>query len=331
MSITLLSAVPGGGKTSYAVWHEIKPAVEAGRIVYTCGIPKLTLPTIQTTYDKLSRWHERTKKEEISFEETDEIYELNNYAEGSLIIIDEAWKLWPAAGRGAVSEDIEYLRMHRHHGIDFLLIARAPNLVHPQVLCLVEKHLHITPTWSGRKIFEWTEYCSTPRLKTSKLDAVKRPYKLPKESFALYESASIHTKPSKTIPAKLWASLAVLIVAPLMFYLSVVRVLDKMEQTEPQEETQLAEKPKEENEQPKPTPINHPNNHESPIAPVRVAHTVVSDQIDWNKVSSCLSNKTSCVCYGKSAERLVIPPETCRIAVKHGWPGENVVITATNL
>ncbi|SFM30430.1 zonular occludens toxin domain-containing protein [Nitrosomonas communis] len=46
MSITLLSAVPGGGKSSYVVWHEIKPAVEAGRIVYTAGIPKLKLPTI---------------------------------------------------------------------------------------------------------------------------------------------------------------------------------------------------------------------------------------------------------------------------------------------
>lgn len=44
-----------------------------------------------------------------------------------------------------------------------------------------------------------------------------------------------------------------------------------------------------------------------------------SDQVDWSKISSCISNKTSCICYGKSSERLVIPPETCRNAVKHGW------------
>ncbi|WP_371113287.1 zonular occludens toxin domain-containing protein [Nitrosomonas sp. Nm33] len=82
-------------------------------------------------------------------------------AEGSLIVIDEAWKLWPAAGRAKVSEDIEYLRMHRHYDLDFLLVAQPPNLIHAEVLCLVEKHLHITPTWSGRKIYEWPEYCST--------------------------------------------------------------------------------------------------------------------------------------------------------------------------
>lgn len=320
MSITLLSSVPGGGKTSYAVWHEIKPAVEAGRIVYTAGIPKLTLPTIQTTYDKLTRWYERTKKDESIVNEADAIFELNNYAEGSLIVIDEAWKLWPAAGRGTVSEDIEYLRMHRHHGLDILLVAQAPNLIHPQVLCLVEKHLHITPTWSGRKIFEWSEYCSTPRLKTSKLDAVKRPYKLPKESFSLYESASIHTKPTKTIPAKLWGSIAVLIIAPILLYSSIDRVLARME---PQEEIQLAEKTTQENEEPKQTPVNNYHNQQNYPAPVRVAHTVVSDQIDWSKVSSCVSNKNNCVCYGKSAERLVIPPETCRNAVKHGWPSDS--------
>ncbi|SDY72858.1 Zonular occludens toxin (Zot) [Nitrosomonas sp. Nm33] len=89
MSITLLSAVPGGGKSSYVVWHEIKPAVEAGRIVYTAGIPKLKLPTIVTSYDKLTRWHERTQKNLEVTNEADAIYELNNIVEGSLIVIDE--------------------------------------------------------------------------------------------------------------------------------------------------------------------------------------------------------------------------------------------------
>lgn len=154
-----------------------------------------------TSYDKLTRWHERTQKNPDVIHEADAIYELNNIAEGSLIVIDEAWKLWPAAGRAKVSEDIEYLRMHRHHGVDFLLVAQSPGLIHAEVLCLVEKHLHITPTWSGRKIYEWPEYCSTPRLKTSKENAVKRPYKLPLKLFELYESASIHTKAIQNHPA----------------------------------------------------------------------------------------------------------------------------------
>lgn len=58
MTIKLLTAVPGGGKTSYAVWHVIKKAVEEGRTVYTIGIPKLTISTIEITYEYLKTWYE---------------------------------------------------------------------------------------------------------------------------------------------------------------------------------------------------------------------------------------------------------------------------------
>ncbi len=44
--ITLITAPPGYGKTVHAVWNEIRPAIEKGRLVYTSGIPKLKLPTI---------------------------------------------------------------------------------------------------------------------------------------------------------------------------------------------------------------------------------------------------------------------------------------------
>ena len=47
MTITLLTAVPRTGKTSYAVWDIIKPAIEEGKTVYVCGIPKLQLPHIK--------------------------------------------------------------------------------------------------------------------------------------------------------------------------------------------------------------------------------------------------------------------------------------------
>ena len=34
MTIIVLTATPGCGKTNHAVWSYIKPAVEAGRVVY---------------------------------------------------------------------------------------------------------------------------------------------------------------------------------------------------------------------------------------------------------------------------------------------------------
>ncbi|SFJ05074.1 zonular occludens toxin domain-containing protein [Nitrosomonas sp. Nm34] len=326
MAINLISAVPGGGKSSYIVWHVIKPAVEAGRIVYTVGIPKLKIPTIVKKYSDISKWHERTCKNPEVFDESDRIYELNNFAEGSLIVIDEAYKLWPAAGRAKASEDIEYLREHRHHGLDIYIVAQTPSYIHSDVLGLVEKHLHITPTWKGRRIYEWSEYCSTPRLKTSKENAVESVYKLPTKAFDLYESASIHTKQSKKIPLKFWASIVAIILAPLMAYLAIDRIKSRVtgENVAKQEEI------KEEKEAPK--IINHTPQNLTPapqpekIAPV--THTLVSDRVDWSKVLTCVSSKKQCICYGHSVEQLVIPDETCRLASKHGFPR---VSKSTNL
>ncbi|WP_430233728.1 hypothetical protein [Nitrosomonas communis] len=47
------------------------------------------------------------------------------------------------------------------------------------------------------------------------------------------------------------------------------------------------------------------------------------DQINGSRIiSSCISNKTNCICYGKSSERLDIPNEICQKAVKYGWSSD---------
>ncbi|WP_394809572.1 zonular occludens toxin domain-containing protein [Nitrosomonas sp.] len=65
MTITLLTAVPRTGKTSYAVWDIIKPAIEEGKIVYVCGIPKLQLPHIKVDHAWIRKWHERKYSENL--------------------------------------------------------------------------------------------------------------------------------------------------------------------------------------------------------------------------------------------------------------------------
>jgi len=46
---------------------------------------------------------------------------------------------------------------------------------------------------------------------------------------------------------------------------------------------------------------------------------LLSEDIDWSNVSACLANSGSCVCYGQSAQRLIIPKETYELAVLNGW------------
>ncbi len=46
---------------------------------------------------------------------------------------------------------------------------------------------------------------------------------------------------------------------------------------------------------------------------------LLTASIDWSKVSACLSSKSSCVCYGLSMERIIVPKESCELAVSNGW------------
>ncbi|MCW5600234.1 zonular occludens toxin domain-containing protein [Nitrosomonas sp.] len=340
MSLTLITAAPGAGKTIHAVYNIIRPALETGRVVYTVGIPELKLPTIRLSYAAMKQWYEREKIETPSQYQEDLIEDeiptrLLNITEGAIIVIDEAQCLWPSVGARDVTEDISYLSKHRHHGLEIILITQSPQLIHNKVLAIVDKHIHMMNDWTGRKMYEWPEYCGTVRAAASKLRAVSKRYEIPKQAFGLYRSASIHVKQNRNKPKMFYMLPIVLLAIPTiayMFYQQVVTprladapVLTELEQINDETITTIPNTDK-------PATIQYGQNatiNDKPILPV--THAVVSNTIDWEKVSACLSTKDKCICYGHNAERLVIPPETCRIAAQHGWPGKNVVITATNL
>lgn len=323
MSITLITAAPGAGKTIYAVWNLIKPAIEAGRVVYTAGIPELKLPAISLSYSQVKRWADRDlidveNPSGIPIPDDERPALLNNISEGALIVVDEVQYLWPASGSKEPGEDIKYLTKHRHHGLEFVLITQAPQLIHKNVLAVVDKHIHMLSNWHGRKRYEWPEYCSTVRATSSKLKAVTERYDLPKEAYGLYRSASIHVTQKRKKPLMVY----IFPLLPIFFiYLGYhFFVKDKPSVVE------LAEKEE---------VIHHPQQQTTPTT-VTTATTVtvsrpvtlalVSSEIDWSKVGACVSTEKKCICYGKSAERLVIPPETCRKAVSSGWPGQETKV-----
>ena len=312
MSITLLTAVPGGGKTSYAVWNVIKEAHEQGKIIYTVGIPKLTIPTIEFTYDQVKEWFRIGKNAEG-------LPELINIEHGSIIVIDEVQRIWPATG-SKISDDIKELSVHRHYGLTFFLITQAPNLIHRNVLALVDRHLHIGVNWAGRKIYEWPEYCRSPSTKTSKDTAVTFNYKLPAESFALYHSATQHIKTSKRIPRAFYIFVITLILTAVFAYYGYDRVMAK---TKPQSAEILfsqdveGEKITADSAQPV-----QPAANVQIATPMRVFTDVqlLTQDIDWSLVSACLTSPNlGCVCYGKAGQRLVVPKESCELAVTSGW------------
>lgn len=324
MTMTLITAVPGGGKTAYAVWFEIKKAHEAGRVVYTCGIPKLKIPTIELTYEQVKEWFTR--------DESKELPELQNIEHGSLLVVDEVQKLWPAYGKGD-THDIRDLTEHRHFGLSWVLITQSPTLLHRNVLALIDRHLHIRPTWAGRKIYEWPEYCRNPSASSNKQNAIDFKYKLPTESFKLYHSATEHIKPKKRIPKAFYVFFISLILTAIFIFYSFSNVIGK---TQHESQSDIAIGNDAEMAQPNATTNNtqqtiqhQENTAYEEITLEEITHdpypTVVSKLYDWSRIAACLFSASSCVCYGYSGERLAIPLETCKAATQYGWSGrENV-------
>lgn len=312
--IIVLTATPGCGKTNHAVWSHIKPAVEAGRIVYVCGIPDLKLPHIEISQMQLNTWAQRTPVDPMKPEGKQK---LDNFVEGSLIVVDEAAYPWPAIVLKDPPEHIKYLSQHRKHGLDFLVITQSPKFVHPFVLENADRHIHLSQEWSGSKSYEWSEYCANPKLKTNRQIAVKKSYRLEKKAFDLYYSASLHVeKPKRAVPKMVYAALFLLFAVPAMAALTYSRITERLETSIASNDTSTSTTQKQEQIEPvHAVPVSQP----VATPATRSSLSMVSDQVDWSQVAACVENKNNCVCYGHKAQRLAIVPETCQAAVKFGW------------
>lgn len=311
MTIIVLTATPGCGKTNHAVWSHIKPAVEAERIVYVYGIPDLKLPHIKITNAQLKTWSDRTP---IDPNDPDGIQKLDNFVEGSLIVVDEAAYPWPALQISNPPEYIKYLSQHRKHSLDFLVITQSPKFVHPYVLENADRHIHLSQEWSGSKQYEWSEFCSNPKLKTNRSNAVKKPYRLIKEAFPLYYSASQHLeKPKRSIPKMVYAAIFMVFAIPVMVGLVYARISERVE-TAQADLQQITEPTKA-----SVIPVSAGQVITADVLREPQSLSMLSDAVDWSEVAACISNATNCVCYGHQAQRLAIFPETCNAAINYGW------------
>lgn len=209
--ITVITGQSGNGKTSLAIMM-IKSAVETGRPVITVGIPKLKLPCIEWRRSQLKKWHEVVLPDGITMEQFaadgGEVYDdegnlipcpLKHVPDGALIVVDEAQKNWPASG-SKFTDDTLALSMHRHWGLDFIIMSQSPRFLHMSISENTSIHKHIQKTWKGRQILEFGELMGDPTSKANQDIAFKKRYKPDPSSFKLYESATEHTVLKYGIP-----------------------------------------------------------------------------------------------------------------------------------
>ncbi|AXH73053.1 MAG: zonular occludens toxin [Inoviridae sp.] len=289
--ITLITAVPGSGKTLSAIAMIIK-ALESGRPVYTNinGLVKEKFPNNHNLHDAPSDWRDTP--------------------EGSLVIYDECQQphLYPSdAKRGLVTDErLTAMETHRHSGHDLVFITQAPTFVHHHVRKLVGEHIHL---YRGRGIggamrYEWSHTCDSPNDRGEQSRANSQFWKFPKEHFAYYKSATVHTHKFK-VPLKLALFLFALA-------LSIVFIISRVVAS-----GGLAS-------------FDDSNIIKNGIAAPAQQQQPVNSQplpFDWSNtvqesipLGGCISSVSKCHCYTKFGVTLNISESQCRIIINNPLP-----------
>ncbi|MGF7186981.1 zona occludens toxin [Robbsia andropogonis] len=190
--ITLITGTPGSGKTLRAVFEAARE-VKAGRHLKVDGIKGLALDHDLVDETWVRKWFDHVQPQD-------------------LIIIDEVQRLWPPRSVSTkAGEDIEKLHVHRHRGVDFVLITQHPQRLDKAVRDLVGRHVHVRRLFGMKQamLYEWDHCHNIGNLK----DAVKKRWSYPRDVFKMYVSAEVHTKQTAVVPKALFVIPVALIVA----------------------------------------------------------------------------------------------------------------------
>lgn len=276
--ITLITGVPGAGKTLRAVF-EIQQHLKQGRAVYS-DIAGHSAPGILPAPDD---WRDTP--------------------EGSVVVYDEAQKKYPSTGKPGVAQDerIRALETHRHTGHDIYFITQEPALIHHHIRKLVGRHIHVHRAAGLRRatLFTWDFAVAAPNDRNEQKRADTENWQYPKELFRYYKSATVHTHKFQ-VPKKIAAILAVVVcvlgfVAYRIFDNGGLAFFSAAEsQAEPVAQAAADGGPLAPAPQPLPTSLNAWAS--APSVPA---------------VIGCVGTETTCRCFGKDGNQLDLDLGTC--------------------
>lgn len=196
--ITLSTGLPGAGKTLYTISYVKEISERETRPVFYSGIKDLALP-----------WHEIDPEKWF------------DCPDGAIIVIDECQRLFRPRGNGSVVPAyVSRLETHRHSGLDIYLVTQHPMLVDANVRRLTERHFHIARRFGMQRatVLEFQSCKDQPLAKT--LDAQRHMWSYPKEAFAWYKSAEVHTV-KRRLPMQLWVLIGVLLATAALVWMFV--------------------------------------------------------------------------------------------------------------
>lgn len=355
----LRTGLPGAGKTLNAIReidleHQPDPQNPllrlhkdpdnldlAPRTIYYYGIPEVK--------------HDKLKSNWVEFDHPETWYDL---PDGSVIVIDEAQRVFGNSGSRAREDKITRFETHRHQGLDIHLITQHPSLLSTAVRKLVGKHINfIRPYGRTKGIFRHEyEFCiDSPEKRTYFKQAQEEKVKLDATYFGAYKSSTVHTHkpitPSYIKQIPIYAAFTLACIGLLIYigYYMVQRTNADLESKMPDPPPVAA--------QPGVAPSqSYSNQSEAPVDPVDdylqslqpripgVPHTAprydqVSRPLDFPRLVCASSSdptvvdrnrgrghpigidkgsEYSCTCYTQQVTRVDTSPEFCLDVVRNG-------------
>jgi zona occludens toxin len=204
--ITLLTGLPGNGKTLFALWYIKTKADRERREVFYHNVKDLDTA-------KVGNWMPCDPKRWMDL------------PHGSIILIDECQEIFPKIPNGAKPpEHYEELAKHRHKGFDIYLITQHPTLIDNFARRLVGQHFHSVRKFGLQRatIYEWSSCSPSPETPSSQKSAVSLKWKYPPEVFTWYKSAEVHTV-KRAIPMKLVLAVLFVVAVPAIGYYALDR------------------------------------------------------------------------------------------------------------
>jgi len=195
MPITLVTGIPGHGKTLFTLVRVKAESERDKRPVFYHRISELTLDWVELAPEQWS-----------------------TVPANGIMVIDEAQKVFPIRARGAdVPAHVSDLETHRHLGVDIWLITQHPHLVDTHVRKLVDRHFHLVRVFGTHNatVYEFPSGIQDqPEKNRHRPGVVQHRWRYPKKAFAWYKSAEAHTVKMR-VPMKVWLIGALLCALPV--------------------------------------------------------------------------------------------------------------------
>lgn len=298
--ITLITGVPGSGKTLYAITSIKAKAEKEGRDVYYSGIADLTLPWTEIDGEK---WFDAPPN--------------------SIVVIDECQRIFRPRGNGSqVPKYVSELETHRHKGLDLYVITQHPMLMDSNVRRLIGNHFHVSRRFGMQRasIFEYESCKDQPLAKIDSATA-RHEWKYPKDSFAFYKSAEVHTYKAR-IPKKFFMILIALIVTGASVWFFVDRWAHKIHPDKKPRESAFTASNSPGGIQDKNDPLKYFQDRNPRLVGLPASAPVydkVTEPVRAPMPVACVQSASRCQCYSQQGTRIDTGKSLCLLIVKNGY------------